>query len=100
MIVPFKKPGKPDYHLAKWCWPISFHSTLGKALEAVLVEILLFTAEEHGLLPQDHSRARRMAVGRAGASAASEQKSGLVEEEANPQPQWLDIKSVHKGVSI
>ena len=58
-IVPLRKPGKPDYALAKAWRPISLLSTLGKTLEAVIAERLSFLAEEHSLLPQNHFGARR-----------------------------------------
>jgi Reverse transcriptase (RNA-dependent DNA polymerase) len=54
-----KKPGKPDYAVAKAWRPISLLSTLGKAMEAVLAERLSYIAEARGLLPQNHFRARR-----------------------------------------
>lgn len=58
-IIPLRKPGKPDYTLAKAWRPISLLSTLSKILEAVLAERLSFLAEKHGLLPQNHYGARR-----------------------------------------
>jgi hypothetical protein len=58
-IIPLRKPGKPDYAVAKAWRPISLLSTLGKILEAVLAERLSFLVEAHGLLPQNHYGARR-----------------------------------------
>jgi hypothetical protein len=50
-IIPLKKPGKPDYAVARAWRPISLLSTLGKTMEAVLAERLSYIAEACGLLP-------------------------------------------------
>lgn len=47
-IIPLKNPGKPDYAVAKAWRPISLLSTLGKAIEAVIAERLLYIAEAAG----------------------------------------------------
>ncbi|ODM17236.1 hypothetical protein SI65_06911 [Aspergillus cristatus] len=50
-IVVLQKPGKPDYSIPGACRPISLLNTLGKLLEAVMAQRLLYLAEKHGLLP-------------------------------------------------
>ena len=58
-IVPLRKPNKLDYTLAKVYRPISLLATLGKNLEAVVVERLSFLAEAHHLLLKSHFGARK-----------------------------------------
>ena len=58
-IIPFKKPGKPDYTIAKAYRPISLLSTLGKAMEALVAERISYMIEEEGLLPTNHFGARK-----------------------------------------
>ena len=58
-IVPLRKPGKPDYTLAKAYRPISLLTTLSKALESVFAERLSFLDEKHGILPKAHFGARK-----------------------------------------
>ncbi|KAK6222522.1 hypothetical protein QIS74_04224 [Colletotrichum tabaci] len=58
-IVPLKKPGKPNYTVAKAWRPISLLSTLGKVLEAVIAERISWAVEEFGLLPTNHFGARK-----------------------------------------
>ena len=53
-IIPLKKPGKEDYTIAKAWRPISLLATLGKVLEAVIVELISYVAETYGLLPTNH----------------------------------------------
>jgi hypothetical protein len=58
-IVPLRKPGKPDYTVAKAYRPISLLSTLGKAMEGVVAERLSYLVETHNLLPRNHFGARK-----------------------------------------
>ncbi|EED15559.1 reverse transcriptase, putative [Talaromyces stipitatus ATCC 10500] len=58
-IIPLKKLGKDNYALAKLWRPISLLSTLGKILEAVVVERISYAVEEFGLLPTNHFGARK-----------------------------------------
>lgn len=58
-IIPLRKPGKPDYAVAKAWRPISLLSTLGKRVEAVLAERISYLSENYNLLPQNHYGARR-----------------------------------------
>uniref|UniRef100_A0A093UTM5 RNA-directed DNA polymerase from mobile element jockey n=1 Tax=Talaromyces marneffei PM1 TaxID=1077442 RepID=A0A093UTM5_TALMA len=58
-IIPLKKPAKKNYALAKAWRPISLLSTLGKILEAVIAERILYAVEEFGLLPINHFGARK-----------------------------------------
>src|ERR1700754_3011465 len=58
-IISLKKPGKEDYMLAKAWRPISLLSTLGKILEAVVVERISYVVETFGLLPTNHFGARK-----------------------------------------
>ncbi len=58
-IVPLRKPGKPDYTIAKAYWPSSLLLTLGKAMEGVVAERLSYQAETHDLLPKNHFGARK-----------------------------------------
>ncbi|KAL9561263.1 hypothetical protein ACKAV7_014618 [Fusarium commune] len=55
-IIPLKKPGKDDYKVAKSWRPISLLSTLGKMLEAVIVDRISKkrSAEQALLLLQEH----------------------------------------------
>lgn len=56
-IVLWRKPGKPDYAVARAWPPIFLLPTLSKALEALLMDRISFMAEECGLLPQNRFRA-------------------------------------------
>jgi len=58
-IVPLRKPGKPNYTVAKAYRPISLLSTLGKAMEGVVAERLSYLVETHNLLPKNHFGARK-----------------------------------------
>ena len=58
-IIPLKKPGKPNYRLAKAWRPISLLATLGKFMDAVMAERLSYAAKIRKLLPENHFRARR-----------------------------------------
>ena len=58
-IIPLRKPGKPDYTIAKAYRPISLLPTLGKALEALAAERISYVVEQHGLLPTNHFGARK-----------------------------------------
>lgn len=57
--MPLRKPGKPDYTIAKAYRPISLLSTLGKAMEGVVAERLSYLVETHNLLPKNHFGARK-----------------------------------------
>jgi len=52
--IVLRKPGKPDYTKAKAYRPIALESTVGKAFESVIAELLSFLTEEHELLPAHH----------------------------------------------
>src|SRR5947199_6442801 len=52
-IIPLKKPDKDD-SIAKTYRPISFLSSLGKALEAVVATCLSYFAEKFNLLLPNH----------------------------------------------
>lgn len=58
-IIPLKKPGKANYAVAKAWRPISLLSTLGKVLEAVAAKRVSYAVETFGLLPTNHSGARK-----------------------------------------
>ena len=58
-IIPLKKPNKGDYTIGKAWRPISLLSTLGKTLESVVAERILYAVETFGLLPTNHFGARR-----------------------------------------
>ena len=53
-IIPFKKPGKPDYTNPNAFRPISLFSTLSKAIEAVVAERISYLVERHSLLPLNY----------------------------------------------
>ncbi|GFG00714.1 hypothetical protein IFM53868_10832 [Aspergillus udagawae] len=50
-IVVLRKPGKPDYSNPGAYRPISLLNTLGKLLEAVVAQRLLYLTEKYSLLP-------------------------------------------------
>jgi hypothetical protein len=58
-IIPLKKPGKPNYGIAKAWRPISLLYTLGKILEVVITERISYVAETYGLLLTNHFGARK-----------------------------------------
>lgn len=58
-IVPLKKGNKDDYTLSKNYRPISLLATLGKVMEAVIATRILYLAEVHKLLPNNHFGARK-----------------------------------------
>jgi len=58
-ILPLRKPGKPDYTVAKAYRPISLLATLGKLMEAVIAERISYLDETTGLLPKAHFGARK-----------------------------------------
>ena len=58
-IVPLKKPGKDNYTIGKSWRPISLLATLGKVLEPVIAERILYAVETYGLLPTNHFGARK-----------------------------------------
>ena len=45
-----RKPGKPDYTVAKAYRPIALENTLDKVIKKVVVDCLLATIEEYALL--------------------------------------------------
>lgn len=49
--IVLRKPGKPNYDIAKAYRPIALLNTLGKVLAACVAENLTFIAEKHNLLP-------------------------------------------------
>ena len=49
-ILPLRKPGKPDYRMAKAYRPISLLATLSKLMELVLARRLSYWAETYNLL--------------------------------------------------
>ena len=57
-ILPLRKPGKPDYRVAKAYRPISLLATLGKLMELVLARRLSYWAETFNLLPETQFGAR------------------------------------------
>lgn len=59
VTVVLRKPGKPDYTLAKAYRPIVFLNTLGKFLGFILAKRITYLAKTYGLLPQNHFGARR-----------------------------------------
>lgn len=58
-IIPLKKLGKDDYKKAKAWRPILLLLILGKILEAVVADRILYAIEIYGLLPANHFRARK-----------------------------------------
>lgn len=58
-IVPLKKGGKDDYTLPKNYRPISLLPTLGKVLEAVVANRIVYLTEVHRLLPKNYFGARK-----------------------------------------
>jgi hypothetical protein len=58
-IIPIKKPGKPNYGIAKAWRPISLLCTLGKILKAVIAERISYAAKTYGLLLTNHFGARK-----------------------------------------
>src|SRR5438105_3996780 len=56
--VVLRKPGKPDYTVAKAYRPIVLLRTLGKPLSMAVAEDLTFITEKHELLPPLHFGAR------------------------------------------
>ncbi|KAJ3454423.1 hypothetical protein MRS44_018317 [Fusarium solani] len=58
-IIPLKKPDKGNYRIAKAWRAISLLSTLGKILEAVVADRISYVVERFGLLPTNHSGARK-----------------------------------------
>jgi hypothetical protein len=50
--VVIQKPDKDDYSNPKNYRPIALLSTIGKALEAIIVAQISFLVERYGLLPQ------------------------------------------------
>ena len=61
--VVLRKPGKPKYNVPKAYRPIALLNTLAKLLSSIIAEQLMFYAETHSLLPQNHfgGRAKRTA---------------------------------------
>ena len=58
-IVPLQKPKRKDYTVASNYRLISLLPTLGKALESLVVERIVYLVEEYGLLPKTHFGARK-----------------------------------------
>ena len=58
-IIPLKKPGKPNYRLAKAWRPIFLLATLGKFMNAVMAERLSYAAKIRKLLSENYFRAWR-----------------------------------------
>ncbi|KAK6064915.1 hypothetical protein SCUP234_12824 [Seiridium cupressi] len=96
--IPLKKPGKEDYTVAKAWRPISLLSTLGKVLEYVIAERMLYMVEQFGLLPTNHFGARKR--------RSAEQALLLLEEHIYKawrrrqvlSPVSFDVKGAYNGV--
>ena len=56
-IVPLRKPKRGDYTVANNYRPISLLPTLGKALESLVADRIVYLVEEYNLLPKTHFRA-------------------------------------------
>ena len=61
--VVLRKPGKPRYDVPKAYRPIALLNTMAKVLTAIIASQLMYYAEKHNLLPDNHfgGRARRTA---------------------------------------
>jgi len=57
--VVIRKPGKPNYTLAKAYRPISLLQTLSKALELAIARRISYLTETYNLLPENHFGGRR-----------------------------------------
>lgn len=58
-IILLKKPDKEDYIIARAWRLILLLATLGKVLESVIAERILYAVEAYGLLPTNHFGARK-----------------------------------------
>jgi hypothetical protein len=52
--VVIRKPGKPDYSIAKAYQPIALLDTMAKILSSCIVEDFVFMAEKYSMLPANH----------------------------------------------
>ena len=59
ITIVLRKPGKPDYTIAKAYRPIALLNTIRKALEFIIAKRITYLAETHGLLPRNHFGAHR-----------------------------------------
>ena len=57
--VVLRKPGKPKYNVPKAYRPIALINTQVKVLTAILAEQLMYYAERHNLLPENHFGGRK-----------------------------------------
>ena len=57
--VVLRKPGKPKYNVPKAYRPIALINTQVKVLTAILAEQLMYYAERHSLLPENHFGGRK-----------------------------------------
>ncbi|GBE89552.1 RNA-directed DNA polymerase from mobile element jockey [Sparassis crispa] len=49
-----RKPGRPDYAVAKAYRPIALLNCIGKILSACVADVLVYESETHGLLARNH----------------------------------------------
>jgi hypothetical protein len=61
ITVVLRKPGKDDYTQPKSYRPIALLSTLGKALEGIILNRLAYLADTYQLLPNRHTGGRKLA---------------------------------------
>jgi len=99
-IVPLRKPGKPDYTIAKAYRPISLLSTLGKAMEGVIAERLSYVAETHGLLPKNHFGARKNRSTVQALTLLQESIYNAWRERKVLSMVSFDVKGAYNGVNI
>lgn len=57
--VVLRKPGKPKYNVLKAYRLIALLNTMVKVLTAILAELMMYYAEKHNLLPENHFRGRK-----------------------------------------
>jgi len=99
-IVPLRKPGKPDYTIAKAYRPISLLSTLGKAMEGVIAERLSYLAETHDLLPKNHFGARKNRSTVQALTLLQESIYNTWREKKVLSMVSFDVKGAYNGVNI
>ena len=52
--IVLRKPGKPNYTIAKAYCPIALYDTMGKIISGVMTDIMVYLTVRHNLLPPRH----------------------------------------------
>jgi len=54
ITIVLRKPSKPDYTKPSSYRPIALENTIGKVIESIITDMIVYLTEEHSLLPLHH----------------------------------------------